>query len=313
MNLGAIVAATPLDEFLGGTDTHQAERIRDIGAGIGTAGLLLALGTIAYLALVHRGPGREVRALVLVAGLGGVALLAGATAELAGIQAVFETGWGDVLSVEVSSAAMMRLLAGVLVVFGFTDGLAEPDDVPQRWAVGADSAFGIVGLALGVLSFSFDGHTVTEGPRGVHLAANATHVIAGAVWFGGIVALVVVAVMRHRTGTSIADLVVRFSSVATGALACVAIAGGVMTLLIIDGVDDLTDTVWGRRLTVKLIGVAAATLIGAYHHFVTVPRLAAPDGGSAIELARARTTLVLEALALAFVVVATAMLVNGPI
>jgi hypothetical protein len=64
---------------------------------------------------------------------------------------------------------------------------------------------------------------------------------------------------------------------------------------------------------VKLIGVAAATLIGAYHHFVTVPRLAAPDGGSAIELARARTTLVLEALALAFVVVATAMLVNGPI
>lgn len=314
MNLGvAIVAATPLDEFLGGTDTHQAERIRDIGAGIGTAGLLLALGVIAYLAIVHRGPGREIRALVLLAGLGGVALLAGATAELAGIQAVFETGWRDVLSVDVSSAAMMRLLAGVLVVFGFTDGLAEPDDVPQRWTAGADSAFGLVGLAIGVLSFSFDGHTVTQGPRGVHLAANVVHVTAASVWFGGIVALVVVAVIRHRTGTSIADLVVRFSSVATGALACVAVAGGAMTLMIIDDVDDLTDTVWGRRLTVKLIGVSVATLLGAYHHFVTVPRLAAPDGGSLIELARARTTLVLEALALAFVVVATAMLVNGPI
>ena len=90
----------------------------------------------------------------------------------------------------------------------------------------------------------------------------------------------------------------RFSSVATGALACVAVAGGVMTLLIIDDVDDLTDTVWGRRLTVKLIGVGVATLIGAYHHVVTVPRLAAPEGAGAIELARARTTLVLEALAL---------------
>ena len=314
MNLGiAILAATPLDEFLGGADTHRAERVRDIGAGIGTAGLLLALGVIVYLAIVHRGPGREIRALLLVAGLGGVALLAGATAELAGIQSVFETGWRDVLSVDASSPAMMRLLAGVLVVFGLTDGLAEPDDVPQRWTVGADSAFGLVGLAIGVLSFSFDGHTVTEGPRVVHLAANAVHVTAGAVWFGGIVALVVVAVMRHRTGTSITDLVVRFSSVATGALVAVAVAGGAMTLLIIDDVDDLTDTVWGRRLTVKLIGVGAATLLGAFHHFVTVPRLAAPEGASTIELARARTTLVLEALALAFVVVATAMLVNGSI
>jgi putative copper export protein len=124
---------------------------------------------------------------------------------------------------------------------------------------------------------------------------------------------VVVALLRHRTGASIAGLVVRFSSVASLALLCVVVAGAAMTLLIIDDLDDLTDTVWGRRLTVKLIGVGIATLIGAYHHFVTVARLAAPGGATHVELARARTTLVVEALALAFVVVATGMLVNGSI
>ena len=176
-------------------------------------------------------------------GLGSIALLAGATAELAGIQSVFQTGWRDVLSVDASSAPMMRLLAGVLVLFGISDGTSDPADeradadraegaderspphgvlagiaAEHRWAVGADSSFGLVGLALGVLSFSFDGHTVTRGPRGVHVAANVVHVTAGAVWFGGIVALVVVAVLRRRTGPSIAGLVVRFSSVASIAL-----------------------------------------------------------------------------------------------
>lgn len=331
MTLGSVLlAATPLDEFLGGADTHDAERIRDIGAGVGTAGLLVALGVVVYLTIVHRGTRREIRALVLVAGLGGVALLAGATAELAGIQAVFETGWRDVLSVDASSAAMMRALAGVLVVFGLAegvDGVADRTDAPmdapiddptgaeasQRWTAGADSSFGLVGLAIGVLSFSFDGHTVTEGPRVAHLAANAVHVTAGAVWFGGIVALLVVAALRHRTGPSIAGLVLRFSSVATVAILCVAVAGAAMTLLIIDDVDDLTDSVWGRRLIVKLVAVGIALVIGAYHHFVTVPRLAAPGGATLLELARARTTLAVEALVLAFVVVAAALLVNGAI
>ncbi len=315
MSLGAaLLATTPLDEFLGRSDTHNAERVRDIGAGLSTGGLLLALGVVVYLAHVHRGTLREIRALVLLAGVGGVALLAGATAELAGIQSVFETGWRDVLTVDVSSAAMMRMIAGVLVVFGLGETVVDHGvEGSLRWSAGVDSSFGIVGLALGVLSFSFDGHTVSEGPRGVHMIADAVHVTAGAVWFGGIVALVVVAALRHRTGDSIAELVVRFSSVATAALLAVVVAGATMAWMILDDFDELTSTVWGRRLTIKVVAVGVATLIGAYHHFVTVPRLAAPGGATQAELARARTTLVIEALALAFVVVATGMLVNGSI
>lgn len=325
-----LIASTPLDDFLSGADRTNAggngELARDLGATMSMAGLLLAFGVVVFLARVHRGALAEVRSLLLVAGVGAVAILTGAVAELAGIQAVFETGWSEVLSVEVSSSPMLRLIAGLLLVMGLgttTEPVSGPGDpalaafrpagTPVRWVAGPDSAFGLVGLAVGALSFSFDGHTVTQGPRGVHLIANIVHVAAAGCWFGGIVALVTVAVLRHRTGGTIAELVVRFSSVATVALAAVTVAGVAMTLLIIDDLDDLTDTVWGQRLTIKVAAVGVATAIGAYHHLVTVRRLDAADPPDTATIERARTTLVVEALVLAFVVVATGMLVNGEI
>jgi copper transport protein len=328
--IAGFVSGTSLDEFLGRNSNADAERVRDIGAAMSTIGLLLALGVVVYLAAVHRGTRSEVRSLVLTAALGGVAALSGAMAELAGIQAVFETGWSQVLSVDVSSSAMMRALAGAMIVFGLDDAAVAVGDAalvdragerPVRWQAGADSAFGLAGLAIGVLSFAFDGHTVTEGPRWAHLLSDALHVTAGGAWFGGVVALVIVAVIRHRSlgaldglraERGIDELIVRFSSVATVSLLAVAGAGLLLAGFILDDVGEITGTVWGRRLTIKLVAVAVAVAIGAYHHVVTVPRLESGDHDPGLA-ARTRTTLVLEAIVLTFVVVATTFVVNGSI
>lgn len=307
-----LIAGTPLDDFLegtGGGPSRSAELARDLGATVSMAGLVLALGVVVFLARVHRGQATEIRALLLTAGVGAVALLVGAVVELAGIQVVFDTGWSDVLSVDVSSAPMLRLLAGVLVVVGLGTAVTR-DEHGVRWVAGPDSTFGLVGLALGALSFGFDGHTVSKGPRGVQLVADLVHVGAGAVWVGGVVSLVVVMVLRRRRGATVADLVVRFSPVATVALVAVAVAGAVMAVFIVDDLDDLTGTVWGRRLIIKLVAVAVAAALGGYHHLVTVRRIDDP-ATSAQVIARARTTLVVEALVLAFVVAATGYLVNG--
>ena len=308
----ALVTGTSVEEFLGRSGTSDAERVRDIGAAMSTVGLLVTLGVVMFLATTLRGARQEVRSLVLIASLGGVALLAGAAAELAGIQTVFETGWDDVLSVDVSSPAMMRGLAGLLVVFGIADTVAAADDGRVRWQVGADSSFGIAGIGLGVLSFAFDGHTVTEGPRWAHLVADAVHVVAGATWFGGVLALVALAVMRRRSGGDIAELVVRFSASATVSLVAVAAAGSVMAWFVLDDLGELTGTVWGQRLVIKLVAVAVAAAIGAYHHVVTVRRIEAGTA-TAADVANARTSIVVEAIVLAFVVVATTFLVNGSI
>jgi copper transport protein len=82
-----------------------------------------------------------------------------------------------------------------------------------------------------------------------------------------------------------------------------------MSLMIVDGFGDYVDTAWGRRLIVKVLAVAAAAAFGAYNHFRLVPRLTAnPDDDDVMR--RVNATLAVELLILAFVVVATAYLVN---
>lgn len=322
--------ATPLDDFLAGTESDTGERLRQIGAGLGLFGTVLSVGVLVFLATVHRGRRSEISTLLRLAGAAGVMMLIGAIVELIGVADEFEVGWSDTVTLDAGSAAMLRMLAGLLVVLGLFEhtiplraAADEPgadetaadetaDDGPHRWLPSPASAFGMVGVALGAFSFAFDGHTVSEGPRALHAFANVVHVSAAGTWFGGLVALVAVAVHRQRAGDDdpIGLLVVRFSSVATVALTVAAAAGVAMSLMIADGLDGYIDTEWGRRLIVKLVAVAVAAGLGAYNHIALVPRLA-------IDLAdpdlarRARTTLVVEAMVLAFVGLATVSLVHG--
>lgn len=315
--------STPIDEFLAGAGASSGgERWETIGSGLGLAGALLAVGVLVVLAFVHRGRVSEIRTLLLVAMSGGALLLVGGVVEIAGTAQVLGIGWLDALTDGSASSAMLRLLGGLLVLVGLGDetalthpsgdGIDPLDDAPgeHRWVPGASSSFGLVGVVLGALSFAFDGHTVSEGPRVLHAGVNVVHVLSGGVWFGGIVAVVVVGLARRRNAGSIGPLLVCFSSWATVALVAVAAAGVGMAAMILDDVGDLTSTDWGRRLLVKTSIVGAAGLFGAYHHFVVVPRLAAGD--SAIERS-ARLTVSVEAGLVALVVVLTTLLGHASI
>ncbi len=333
-----ILSATTLDDFLARRDSGGAERLRSAGELLGTTGVLVSFGLVAFLTLVHRGPRREIERLVsFVVAMGAFTLLGG-LAELVGVGRRFEVGLSEATTLEAGTAPMMRVLAGLLILLGVfnhtrplrvdqpTDdgatsdpGSGSPPDVAddriERWAMTAGSSFGLAGLLLGVFSFAFDGHTVTQGSRVPMAFADALHVSAAGVWVGGIVGLVTIAGFRHREPIEdhpVGDLLIRFSSVATLALIAVVAAGVAMTAMIIDSPGDLTDTTWGRRLIVKVIGVALAAMIGGYHHVRVVPGLVDEVGGVTLDR-RARTTLAIELMAMLFVVVATVSLVNGTI
>ena len=68
-------------------------------------------------------------------------------------------------------------------------------------------------------------------------------------------------------------MALRFSRVASVALASVAVAGTALAIAILDSPSELFTTSWGRLLIVKVLAVAIAAGIGAYNHFVTVPML----------------------------------------
>jgi copper transport protein len=226
---------------------------------------------------------------------------------------------------------MMRLLSGLTVLFGtfdhsvpvhdgHTDDVADDhsgdleeldgDGPDMRWVPTPASAVGMAGVAIGILSFSFDGHTVSKGPRIIHAIVNAVHVSAGSIWFGGPVALVVVGILRRSAGRPTGPLIVRFSQIATHALIIVTLAGALMTLFVMDSLGDLTRTDWGRLLLVKVGVVGIAASMGAYHHFVVVPSLDNAGVVASME-ARARTTIAVEASCLVLVVVLTVFLTSA--
>lgn len=315
--------STPLEDFLAGSssDTSTGELIQQVGLFGSLGGLTLALGLVVLLGAVHRGPAREVSVLLRVIAVASGIALVGAAVEVAGLATIDDVSWWDALRSSAGSAPMLRLLAAALIVGGLFEHTApvvddgEPDGADAglvRWVPAGASATAYAGLALAVASFWFDGHTTSRGVQGLHAAVNAVHVVSGSIWFGGVVGLAIVAVLRRAGGPSMAPLVVRFSSVATMAVVLVSLAGVAMAATILDTPGDVTGTVWGRVLIAKVVAVALVGVLGGYNRFVVVPAL---DRGDRVErhLAHAKVTIVVEAVLLLVVVVFTVVLTTSSI
>ncbi len=255
---------------------------------------------------------------------------------------------GDVVTASFGAAIGLRILGGVLLAVGVqlhvTDASATADpivairemaatgtrlasagpmladhapiadtDHPEDKAWRAETGLGaFVGLAVILISFLFDGHTVTEGSRTVHAIVNVIHVAAGAIWAGGLLMLAHVVWRRHRRGADMRalQLAVRFSVVAAVALVTAGLAGTILAVIVLDSVSELWSTPWGRLLMGKVAFVAAAAIAGGYNHKVLIPELTTnPDDTATTE--RFRAVVTAEAVALALVVATTAFLIGA--
>lgn len=182
----------------------------------------------------------------------------------------------------------------------------------QRWVPQRSSTLALAGCCLMVVSFWFDGHTVSEGWRPLHAVSNSVHIVAGSIWMGGVVAMAAVMWTRRRRGvpSRALDLVVRFSTVAASALAAVIVAGSIMAVSILDSFGDLTGSEWGQLFLLKTGAAGLAMLAGGYNHVRLLPALeAAPDDPALRD--RLRSVVTAEAIMLTFVVIVTAWLVTA--
>ncbi len=335
-------AAQSLDEFLAVDNSPPGETTATVGRLIGLLGVTLGLGAFAFVATALRGRRKEVRHALSSIRVLGVVVALGAAIEYVGVTRIgaesLTSGW----STAPGFATVLRIVGGIGLAIGIAGTISrgrvqrvvrrpsvarslssavlddvqtqphrdEAGDPIVRWTPSARSWPAMAGVVLIIASFWFDGHTVSKGFRPLHALVNSVHVAAGSVWVGGVVMMAVIIWSRYRSDQPmrVVELVVRFSKIATIALASVVVAGGIMAVLVLDSFGELTGTPWGKMLLLKTAAVGVAMIGGAYNHFRLLPALEA-DPESPDLLAELRSTVTAEAIMLVFVVIVTAWLV----
>ncbi|MEY3361688.1 MAG: hypothetical protein RL531_1407 [Actinomycetota bacterium] len=310
-----------------------------------TLAALAAAGGVGYLRWVHRGRAAEGRwlgflvrraaaATVLLAVVAwGTELVVTSGDGLIGL--LSPTAWSDLIGSTFSTATLLRLVGGALVLAGVGMGLRndpDPDGAPGAPARAEVPVGGVgtltvprtersglrlvvtpaalAGAVALVASESFVGHTVSEGNRGIMAISDGVHVGAAALWSAGTALLAATLWRRRRRGEPRdAKLVAaRFSVVATYALAAVAVSGTVLAVSILGGIGGVLSTDFGRMLLLKLALVAPIVGIGWWNHRVVVPAIARGDRAAADRL---RITATVEVALFIAVVAATALLVGA--
>jgi copper transport protein len=138
--------------------------------------------------------------------------------------------------------------------------------------VGALAAAGAVLLVPGTA-----GHAGQTAPRGLSLAFDWLHLVAGSVWVGGLIGLVVLAATlpAARRVAALVVCVPRFSNVALVSVLVLVGAGIGSAVQHLPTLASLWQTSYGKALLVKIALLGAALLLAAVNLLRTVPRFRA--------------------------------------
>ena len=135
-------------------------------------------------------------------------------------------------------------------------------------------------LLLALLAPVLIGHTQLVEPRLLIVLADIGHLLAGSFWTGGVLGLLFLLAGERRAvrlGTGepecAASVVQRFSRWAVWTVLVLALSGTLMGLMILDSVDALLTTAYGRTLLVKVGVVALIVAIAGYNRLRLLPRL----------------------------------------
>lgn len=189
-------------------------------------------------------------------------------------------------------------------------GLRRATTGPAAPAYAERAALGGVVLALAALGLV--GHTRAYPPLWLMLVTDLTHVAAGAVWFGGLVGLVISLRRLSDRPRLAAEVLGRFSGLAAWLLLGVALTGSVLGWRILKSWDNLVGSDFGRVLLVKIGLVALVALVAAWNRYRLMPAVLADTGfadrGAAA--GRMRRVVRVEALLLVGVLGLTGFLVD---
>ena len=233
--------------------------------------------------------------------------------------------------------AAARLYAQTWSVFGLDEPvtleLVRVVGIESRWGGGWRSQAGVAVLAaiavvwwtrqprlgwwLAALATAgawstlpLTGHAASFATALPHIAQVA-HGLGAGLWLGSLAAFVTVTsrLGREPRGPgSVAVFVRRFSVLALGSVAAIALSGLLMSVLYVGAWGDLWATGYGRALLLKVVLFLATGAVGAYNWRRLTPRLGDAAGtGALLRSARLELFLALAVLLVTAVLVHLAM------
>ena len=121
------------------------------------------------------------------------------------------------------------------------------------------------------------GHAAQTSPRGLSLAFDWFHLVAGSVWVGGLIGLVVLAASlpAARRVAALVVCVPRFSNMAFVSVLVLIAAGTGSAVQHLPTLASFWQTSYGKALLVKIGLLAAALLLASVNLLRTVPRFKA--------------------------------------
>ena len=155
----------------------------------------------------------------------------------------------------------------------------------------------LIGVVLTVLPPALAGHAAGASDHDLAVDSLTAHVVAGALWVGGLLALVL---LRMRHHDQLAAAVARYSTVALFCFVVVGVSGAINAWVRLGGPAELVSTAYGRVVTLKVLALVLLGAAGWWHRARTLPRLSVgrePGAFRRIALVEAAVMVVTVALA----------------
>jgi copper transport protein len=287
--------------------------VRDAVTVAALVGLLVAAGLALFTALVlpRSWAGTDVRRrlrrlLTVAAGVGA----AGAVLQVP-IASVYGQGLelGDLVGAFDPGLVTNELVSAALVLVGLALAVrSSADTAPDR----TTGRLLVAGAGLALAGPSLVGHTRAFAPSPLLVAADVLHLVAGAVWLGGLVGLVLS--LRALAGREVlaAQALARFSTIASGVLLGVAVTGTFLGWRILGSWGGLVGTAYGWLLLGKVAIALVVASLGGWNRWRTLPAVEAAVGFGDRERAAAAVTRAVrvEAVLLVVLIGVTGVLVN---
>ena len=151
----------------------------------------------------------------------------------------------------------------------------------------------------GPLPVAFTGHSSAGGAHDLATDSLMVHVLAAALWVGGLAALLgAVASRSSDRASALATAVPRFSALALVCWLAMAVTG-VLNALVRVPLSALVGTTYGALVLAKLLALLALGAFGALHRRRSVGMAAAGDARALMRLGAAEVLLMLATIGLA--------------